>query len=235
MSRLVRVLLINLAVLVVLAGAGAIAYSYWYQGYTYVSTANAQVEAPIATVLTPAGGILTGWHVYLGERVTRGQVLGTVTVADPAASSASASQTHGALTAAPAATQIPLKATTSGVIGQVDVANGSMVEPGLPLASVVETSQIYVIANLPETSIASVKIGQKATVSISAYPSQTFSGYVSRIGPATAGSFSLLPTANTTTDFTPVTQVIPVMIELTSTHGDVLRAGESASVQITVH
>lgn len=231
MKGLGRTLIINLVVIVVLAGAAYIGYSYWYQGYTYVTTSNAQVSAPIATLSAPGTGVLTNWNVYLGEHVSKGQVLGAVEVTSRSVSTAGSTGP-----AAPATlTQIPVKATSAGVVGQVDTPNGSTVEVGLPLASVVQTSQLYLIANVAETSIASVHVGQKATIVVSAYPNQTFTGYVAEIGPATAGSFSLLPTQNTTTDFTPVTQVIPVLIRLDSTFGDVLRAGESATVQILIH
>jgi multidrug resistance efflux pump len=230
MKGLGRTLMINLVVLVVLAGAAYIGYSYWYQGYTYVTTSNAQVSAPIATLSAPGTGVLTNWTVYLGERVSKGQLLGDVAVTSHATGTA----TSGSISVS-TLNQIPVKATSAGVIGQVDIPNGSAVEVGLPLASLVQTSQLYLIANVAETSIASVHIGQKATITVSAYPNQTFTGYVSEIGPATAGSFSLLPTQNTTTDFTPVTQVIPVLIRLDSTFGDVLRAGESATVQISIH
>lgn len=231
MKGAARILLINVVVLVVLAGAAYIGYSYWYQGYTYVTTSNAQVSAPIATLAAPATGVLTSWNVYLGEQVAKGQVLGEVAMAAQPTADAGAAGSAAAQTL----TQVPVKATSAGDVGQVDVPNGSTVEAGLPLLSVVQTSQLYLIANVAETSITSVKVGQKATITVSAYPNQTFTGYVSEIGPATAGSFSLLPTQNTTTDFTPVTQVIPVLVRLDSTFGDVLRAGESATVQIAIH
>ncbi len=220
MKGVARILVINLAILVVLAGAAAIGYWYWYQGYHYVSTGNASVAAPMATLLAPASGKLSGWTTVMGDSVSAGETMGSIVVS---------SQTGS--------TTVPIKATLTGTIGQVDVPNDAVVGAGTPLASVVKTSDLYIIANVPETSIADVSVGQAVDITLSAFPGETFSGRVAQIGPATAGTFSILPQQNTTTNFTPVTQVVPVRITFTHSPkslGYALRPGESASVTIHI-
>ncbi|MFB0923090.1 MAG: HlyD family secretion protein, partial [Alphaproteobacteria bacterium] len=48
----------------------------------------------------------------------------------------------------------------------------------------------------------------------SAYPDQTFSGKVARIGEAATSEFALLPNPNPSGNFTKVTQRLPVRITL---------------------
>lgn len=223
MKGLRKILVAGLAVLVVLAGGAAIGYWYWVQGTTYVSTDNAAVTAPIVPIVAPASGRLAGWHLVMGETVAAGQTLGQV-VAVAASGGAPAPS-------------LPVASPVSGQVGQVDLADGAAVGPGVPLASVVETGDLYVTANVPETVIAKVHPGQKVDITLAAYPGTTFAGRVEEIAPATAGTFSLLPQDNTTTNFTPVTQVVPVRIAFTgapSAQGFTLRPGESASVRIHI-
>ena len=56
------------------------------------------------------------------------------------------------------------------------------------------------------------KIGQRVAIDVDAYPDQTFTGRVARIGAAATSSFALLPTPNPSGNFTKVTQRIPVKI-----------------------
>ncbi len=55
-----------------------------------------------------------------------------------------------------------------------------------------------------------MKLGQKVLVAVDAYPDDTFTGRVSRIGSATTARFALLPTPNPSGNFTKITQRVPV-------------------------
>ena len=62
---------------------------------------------------------------------------------------------------------------------------------------------------------------------------QDVAGRVESITPATAGTFSLLPTSNTSGNFTKVTQLVPVRISVNLGNQPVL-LGSSAEVKIRV-
>jgi multidrug resistance efflux pump len=215
MKGLGRVLMINLVVLLVLAGAAAIGYYYWYQGYTYVATDNAQVAATEAVITAPASGRLTNWHGALNTHLGAGAVVADI-----------ATGPHSAV-----AVTTPI----AGTVVESLAVPGELVAAGTPLGTVADMGHVYILANVAETAIHNVKVGQTVDVTVDSVPDQTFTGHVSTIYPATAGAFSLLPQENTTTNYTKVTQVVPVKITLDSTLGYDLRLGESAEVRIHVH
>jgi len=82
-------------------------------------------------------------------------------------------------------------APASGKLGEVSVKQGQLVSAGTQLMSVVPPER-WIIANIKETDMANVKIGQSASVSIDALGGKAFSGKVAEISPATASEFSLI-------------------------------------------
>ena len=54
--------------------------------------------------------------------------------------------------------------------------------------------------------------GQKAKITIDAFPGEMFEGTITSFSPATGSEFSLLPTDNATGNFIKVTQRFPVKI-----------------------
>jgi membrane fusion protein (multidrug efflux system) len=75
--------------------------------------------------------------------------------------------------------------------------------------------------------------GQKATITIDAYPGHTFTGEVASIGAGTGSEFSILPAQNATGNWVKVVQRVPVRIKFTgNTDGVPLRSGLSASVEV---
>ncbi len=69
-------------------------------------------------------------------------------------------------------------------------------------------------------------------VYIDAYPDTSLSGKIEKIGLATAATFSLLPTSNTTANYTKVTQVVPVNISIQGYKGLGIIPGMSASIRV---
>ena len=75
--------------------------------------------------------------------------------------------------------------------------------------------------------------GQKATVSIDAYPGHTFEGEVASVGAGTGSEFSLLPAQNATGNWVKVVQRVPVRIRFDNPDPGVpLRIGLSAYVTV---
>lgn len=58
---------------------------------------------------------------------------------------------------------------------------GAAVEAGAPIFTVADLSVIDVIAEVPERNLPQVRTGQRATVSIAAFPDMRFEGRVERL------------------------------------------------------
>jgi membrane fusion protein (multidrug efflux system) len=129
-------------------------------------------------------------------------------------------------------------APTDGVIARKSVEPGQFVPAGQPLFGFVAEKQRWVIANLKETELKDVKLGQKVKIDIDAISGKDFEGKVVSVAPSTGAVFSLLPPDNATGNFTKVVQRVPVKIELlnlTEKDVDDLQLGLSAVVSILVH
>src|SRR5262249_564666 len=74
--------------------------------------------------------------------------------------------------------------------------------------------EVWVEANIKETQVGQLKLGQTVHIAVDAYPDDVFLGRVTRIGSATTARFALLPTPNPSGTFTKITQRVPVKIDL---------------------
>jgi HlyD family secretion protein len=59
---------------------------------------------------------------------------------------------------------------------------GTMNNPGTKLLTIADMSIVEAVMEVDETDIPNVKVGQKATVTIDAYPNKTFNGVVTEVG-----------------------------------------------------
>src|SRR5204863_1179086 len=103
---------------------------------------------------------------------------------------------------------------------------------GQPIYALIDPGQISVRANVEETKVARVQPGQWVEVHIDALD-RSFDGRVEAITPASAATFSLLPAQNVAGNFTKVTQLVPVKIELERPDPR-LMIGTSVEVKIRV-
>src|SRR5690606_35683877 len=87
-----------------------------------------------------------------------------------------------------------------------------LVQPGAQLASLVALPHVYIEANLKETQIENIRVGQTATIVSDAFPGTEITGTVESFSPASGQVFSLLPAENATGNFTKVVQRVPVRI-----------------------
>ena len=90
---------------------------------------------------------------------------------------------------------------------------GMYVSPGLSLATIIPF-HTWIIANMKETMITHMKVGDPVTIHVDAYPDRTFRGKVESIQQATGAIMALLPPENATGNFTKVVQRVPVRIAL---------------------
>ena len=75
-------------------------------------------------------------------------------------------------------------APISGVLTQLDAKVGQQASPGTPLVSIIGTSGFEVDAGVSETDIGKLNVGDMATMTLDAFPNQTFAGSVFYIAPA---------------------------------------------------
>ena len=229
-SARVRFVLLPILVVAVIA-AGYFAYTYWWDSQHYVSTDNAQVSGQQVPVGSMNAGRITRVDVKVGQTVKRGQVLATVELPSQVGIAQNGSPKMDFLPDADSLVEV--RSPLDGVVIATPGAVGATVSPGQAIVTLVDPSQLYVTANVDETQIPRVKVGQTAEVYVDAMD-QTVVGRVDALTPATAASFSLLPqNNNTTTNFTKVTQVVPVRIAVSLGNQPGL-LGSSASVRIRV-
>lgn len=127
-----------------------------------------------------------------------------------------------------------IKAPSAGVVAVKSIDQGEIVAAGQPLFNITNLKEIWVAANIEETYAGKVQEGQTVEFTIDAYPGRTFKGEVSEVGSATGSQFALLPTENTSGNFTKVTQRLPVKIKVLEESNVLLKPGMSAVINIHV-
>jgi len=126
-----------------------------------------------------------------------------------------------------------ISAPQSGQIGQLNIEPGEYARAGVPLFTVTAAGPIWVEANLKETDLTHVAVGQAATITADAFPDGTVKATVASIGAATGSEFSILPPQNATGNWVKVVQRLPVRLKFdTAAQTKMLRAGMSVRVII---
>jgi membrane fusion protein (multidrug efflux system) len=124
-------------------------------------------------------------------------------------------------------------APADGIIARVDLRPGTFVEPGHPVISLVESADLWLEANLRESDLEHVQLGQAATVRVDAYGGHEWIAKVVSFSPATGAEFSLLPPQNATGNWVKVVQRVPVRLRIEQRPDDPpLRLGMSVNVSI---
>ncbi|MGG7446826.1 HlyD family secretion protein [Kosakonia oryzendophytica] len=124
-------------------------------------------------------------------------------------------------------------APRDGQLGQISVRLGAYVSAGTHLTSLVP-AQRWVIANLKETQLANVQIGQPVHFTVDALDDETWQGHVESISPATGVEFSAVSPDNATGNFVKITQRIPVRIAVDAKPETLARLRPGMSVQVHI-
>ena len=207
--KISRPILVIAAIVIVLGGFGFAGYSI-YDGNFYYQTDNAKVDAQIYQATATASGRLEHVYVSQGEAVKVGQVLAQVENSSPIIS--------------------PM----DGTVIDTKLQAGDYVTPLDVVLVIANTSDIYITANVEETSILKIHPGQSVTVSLDAY-GQDFDGYVDIVHTVTSSALSGAITSFTTSGtYTKVTQLIPIKIKLLDTVDLVDIIGTNATVIIRI-
>jgi membrane fusion protein (multidrug efflux system) len=127
-----------------------------------------------------------------------------------------------------------ITAPVDGMVGKRMVRAGQYLSVGTHVISVVPLPNVWVIANYRETQMTRVRMGQRARLTVDAFPGTVLHGHVDSWSPASGAMFSLLPPDNATGNFTKVVQRIPVKIVLDpdTAVDDLLRPGMSVIATI---
>lgn len=107
-----------------------------------------------------------------------------------------------------------IKSPIPAVIDRTFALPGEYVQAGQRILLLHNPDEVWVEANIKETQVGSLRLGQKVHVTVDAYPDDVFVGKVTRIGSATTARFALIPTPNPSGNFTKITQRMPVKIDM---------------------
>ncbi|ALS20423.1 MULTISPECIES: HlyD family efflux transporter periplasmic adaptor subunit [Paenibacillus] len=209
------VLYVILTCLVVVGGG--IGGYFWYEGQNYVSTEDSRLAGDIYKVMPRITGKVISLQVNEGDHVMADQIIGQQDSNNLPTSSLD---------------QAALRSPIEGTVIKTLVKAGEVASPGQTVAMVVDKRQLYVTANIEETEIYKIHEGQRVDIRVDTFPGQPLTGHVKEISKATASTFSLLPSTNTSGNFTKVTQRIPVKISIDDQLGLDLSPGMSTTIKI---
>ncbi|MBB5322988.1 multidrug resistance efflux pump [Anoxybacillus tepidamans] len=206
-----RLITLNIIVLLLLVAGGFAAYYYINETTNYIKTDNARIDGQAVSIVAPVAGKLVSWSGDIGKTFDSGDQIGAVS--------------DGKNT-------FPITVPHHMTVVQQSAVTNSLVAPTVPLARGYDLSRLWVTANIEETKMEDIKTGQDVDIYVDAYPDRKFTGKVEKLGFATANTFSLLPSSNTTGNYTKVTQVIPITISIDDYNGAGLVPGMNVTVRI---
>ena len=224
-----RLVVVPLLAIVALVG-GFFGYRYWQDQALYVSTDNALVTGALLQVGSLNAGRVSSVTVDVGDRVTRDQVVATIVL--PSSLGATINGTPKMGFQGTQDQQVTVNSPIDGIVVARSANPGDTVAVGQPIVTVVDPNRLWVQAQIEETKIGRVHPGQTVEVTLDSL-GQTLPGRVVAVDRATAATFSLLPQANTSGNFTKVTQLVPVKIAVDYGQAPLV-LGSSAEVKIRV-
>ena len=205
----------GIVLLLFLAAAAAAGISFGVRfamrSANYLITDNARVTTTLIAVMPTAPGALERFALFEGRRIEENEILGWVENSEP------------------------MRSPVNGIVISSNAVQNQVVAPMSPIAVIADTSNLHVQANIEETDIARIRVGQPATVTIDPFGNREFAGYVAEIGHVTTAE--LAGTAlffNTGGNFTRVTHLIPVRINVIDDVSLDSLIGVNARVQISL-
>ena len=212
-----RIYLVLLAMVVTLAG---VSYYYWYQNAHYVSTEDARVDGNVVKVSPQVSGQIIELPIEENQDVVSGEYMGRLSDVT-LSSSANLDLTV-------------IKAPISGTVIKKIAHVGEIASPGVAVAMIADLKDLYVTANIEESDLNKLKVGQTVSYTIDTFPREKFNGKILSVGNAANSVFSLLPQQSTSNSFTKVTQRIPVKISIEDYHNKRLLPGMNAIIKINI-
>ncbi|MFM9890735.1 MAG: HlyD family secretion protein [Rickettsiales bacterium] len=125
-------------------------------------------------------------------------------------------------------------APITGRVSQRNIELGSFVQPGQQILALVGEER-WIVANYKETQLENMVPGQKADVTIDAYPGKKYAAHVDSIQRGTGARFSAFPAENATGNFVKIVQRVPVKLLFDDAPDAALPIGPGMSVVPTVY
>ena len=211
-----KLLIIGILITIVVALSGIVFY-YWYENTYYVSTDDARVSADIVSVTPQISGKLLELNVAEGDTVTKNEIL--------------ARQDMNGLPDT-SVEQSLMRSPINGIVVKKQGIVRELSSVGQSTINLRDPSKLYITADIEETKLGKIKVGQPVEITIDQYDSKKFTGKVKSIGEVSNSALSILP-ASTSGTFTKVVQRIGVKIELDDFDSKII-PGTNAVVKIHV-
>ncbi len=126
-----------------------------------------------------------------------------------------------------------IRAPAGGTVSNMRLQPGEHVEKGAPVFSLISGQPAWIEANYKETQLTHMRVGQRATVAVDAYPDIEWPAVVASIAPTTGAEFAVLPPQNASGNWVKVVQRVPVRLEVEQPEGQPkLRAGMTVTVSV---
>lgn len=213
-----KVLLVSV-VGAMLVALSCIGIYYWYQGSFFVTTEDAKVAGDMVKVSPQMTGKLLELHVEEGQNLIQDQIIGR--------------QEMGSL-ADINLEQSVIRSPISGFVLKKQATPGELVSTGQTLIMMADPAKLYISANIEETDVAKLQVGQQVDITVDALDGQKMTGQIQSIGKAANSAFSLLSGASSGT-FTKVVQRVPVKIVFDEGQNyDGLLLGTNAVIKIHI-
>ena len=207
--KISKTMIFAAAIVILLASLGIAGY-FIYEGSFYYQTDNAKVDTIIHQLTANASGQLVRLYVSQGDQVKAGQVLAQVEKGPY------------------------LRSPVDGTVTEVKMQQGDYATPSDVILVVAKTSDMYITANVEETNILKIQMGQSVQVSLDAY-GRSFEGYVDEVNSVTSTKLSGTAGSFTTSGtYTKVTQLIPIKIKLLDNVDLANIIGTNATVKIRI-
>ncbi|WP_160688024.1 efflux RND transporter periplasmic adaptor subunit [Clostridium sp. C2-6-12] len=211
-----KFLIIGILITIVVALSGIVFY-YWYENTYYVSTDDARVSADIVSVTPQISGKLLELNVTEGDTVTKNEIL--------------ARQDMNGLPDT-SVEQALMRSPINGIVVKKQGTVGELLSVGQSTITLIDPNKLYITADIEETKLGKIKMGEPVEITIDQYDAKKFNGKVKSIGEVSNSALSILP-ASTSGTFTKVVQRVAVKIELDDFDSKII-PGTNAVVKIHV-
>lgn len=127
-------------------------------------------------------------------------------------------------------------APCDGWTSRKEIQVGQLVQPGQTLLDVVDSGEVWVVANYKETQLPDIAVGAEVDIEVDAIPGVVFKGTVESLSQATGARLSLIPQDNSAGNFVKVRQRVPVRIAFSPDNNaadmERLRAGMNVECEV---
>ena len=181
--------LVAVLVLVFLIGSGFATYTI-VAGQRTINVGNARLTTDQVSITAMTPGLLERFDVYEGMVVTQGQILGWIQNGET------------------------FRSPVDGLVVNTNVSVGQQIVPMTPLATIIDTADIHVQANVYESDLPYIQLGQPVTITLDGLNGGRLTGYVRHIASISQQELAGVPTMVSTGTFRRVIQTFAVEVAI---------------------